>query len=47
MKATNIQPSKMTYDRQLNIENEEKISKLLDKTYLEDLWLNYFGKRIW
>jgi len=42
MKATNIQPSKMTYDRQLNIENEENISKLLDKTYLEDLWLNYF-----
>ena len=32
----------MTYDRHLNIENEENISKLLDKTYLEDLWLNYF-----
>lgn len=44
MKATNIQPSKMTYDRQLNIENEENISKLLDKTHLEELWLNYFGK---
>ena len=42
MKTTNIQPSKMTCDRQLNIENEENISKLLDKTYLEDLWLNYF-----
>jgi len=42
MKATNIQPSKMKYDRQLNVENEENISKLLDKTHLEDLWLNYF-----
>ena len=44
MKATNIQPNKMTYDRQLNVENEENISKLLDKTHLEELWLNYFGK---
>ena len=42
MKATNIQPSKMTYDRQLNVENEENISKLLDKTHIEDLWQNYF-----
>ena len=44
MKATNIQPSKMTYDRQLNVENGENISKLLDKTHLEELWINYFGK---
>lgn len=42
MKTTNIQPIKMTYDRQLNIENEENISKLLDKTHLEDIWTNYF-----
>lgn len=42
MKATNIQPSKMTYDRELKVENGENISKLLDKTHLEDLWLNYF-----
>ena len=44
MKATNIQPSKMTYDRQLNVENEENISNLLDKSHLEELWLNYFEK---
>ena len=42
MKATNIQPSKMKYDRELNVENEENISKLFDKTHIEDLWLNYF-----
>uniref|UniRef100_A0A6C0CEF9 site-specific DNA-methyltransferase (cytosine-N(4)-specific) n=1 Tax=viral metagenome TaxID=1070528 RepID=A0A6C0CEF9_9ZZZZ len=42
IKTTNIQPSKMKYDRQLNIENEENISKLFDITQLEELWINYF-----
>jgi adenine-specific DNA-methyltransferase len=32
----------MTYDRQLNVENEENISKLFDKTNIEYLWQNYF-----
>ena len=42
MKDSNIQPQKMTYDRQLNVENEENISKLFDKTNIEYLWQNYF-----
>ena len=42
VKVTNIQPTKMTYDRQLNVENEENISKLFDKTNIEYLWQNYF-----
>ena len=42
MKDSNIQPQKMTYDRQMKVENEENISKLFNKTHLEYLWLNYF-----
>ena len=33
---------KMTYDRQLNIDHDENITKLFDRTNLEYLWLNYF-----
>ena len=42
IESLKLDPLNMTYDRQLNVENEENISKLLDKTHLEELWLNYF-----
>jgi DNA (cytosine-5)-methyltransferase 1 len=45
MKDSNIQPQKMTYDRQTNVENEENISKLFDKTHFKYLWVNYFEKK--
>ena len=41
IKATKIQPNEFSYDRQLNVENEENISKLFDITHLEYLWFNY------
>ena len=41
IKTTKIQPNEFSYDRQLNIENEENISKLFDVTHLEYLWFKY------
>ena len=42
IESLKIDPLNMTYDRHLNIESNDNISKLFDKTHMMYLWVNYF-----
>ena len=45
VKAKKITRTKMKYDYTLDIVNNDNLSKLLNKTHLEWLWLNYFNQK--
>ena len=45
IESLKLDPLIMKYDRQLNVENEDNISKLFDKTHFKYLWVKYFEKK--